>query len=461
MKNKNLYGNVLIVFIALTAAVVAAASPAGGRYALVIGNADYQNIEKLINTVNDARDIAEALRKLGFEVDLKINADEKQFIAAVDRHIRKLAAHPGSEGFFWYAGHAVQIGGVNYLLPVDASVESELILKREAYTLDDLQAELDGAGNKVNVVVLDACRNNPLPSSSRSAGGPRGLAPVQDAPGDLFVMFSTAAGDVADDGKGKRNSPFAEAFLKHINSGDPLALMATDVINETLRLTNRVQRPFISGSIISDKYYSLNPAASHAASVSAPASAREQDVVFYERGAAHLSRGSYDDAITAFTVAIELNPKHSAAYYNRGVSYYAKGGYDQAIADFTDALRLNPRDADAYYKRGNAYAKKKGYERAIVDFTEAIRLNPVYAGWYYNRGLAYINIEDYTHAIADYTEAIRLDPKDAWAYNNRGWAYYKMRDYERAIADYTAALRLDPNNANAKSNLESAKRRGR
>jgi hypothetical protein len=230
----------------------------GPRYALVIGNADYKNIDKLVNTINDARDIAAALEKLGFDVDLKLNVGRLQFGNAVDGYVKKLGSDSDSEGFFWYAGHGVQIGDQNYLLPVDAALESERVLQRDSYSLDGLLADFENAGNKVNVVVLDACRNNPLPSSSRGAGT-RGLAAIQDVPGDQFVMFSTAPGDVAADGKGKRNSPFAEAFLKHIDSHQPLVIMSAYVANETMARTANAQRPFSRGSIISDALYSLNP----------------------------------------------------------------------------------------------------------------------------------------------------------------------------------------------------------
>jgi uncharacterized caspase-like protein len=247
-------GLILLVF-----ALAAFSLVAQQKYALVIGNGEYKNIEKLVNTANDAYNIAAALKRLGFTVDLKLNVNRLQFRAAIDAHAQKLAAAKSSEGFFWYAGHGVQIGDKNYLLPVDAGVESERALWRDSFSLDEILTDFERAGNKVNVMVLDACRNNPLPSSSRGAGT-RGLAVVQDVPSDLFVMFSTAAGDVVADGKGHRNSPFAEAFLKYIDSPKPVALMASDVINETMARANNTQRPFSRGSIISDKHYSLNPA---------------------------------------------------------------------------------------------------------------------------------------------------------------------------------------------------------
>jgi tetratricopeptide (TPR) repeat protein len=346
---------------------------------------------------------------------------------------------------------------------VDASVESERTLQRDAYSLDEILADLENARNKVNVVILDACRNNPLPSSSRSAGGTRGLAAVQDVPGDLFVMFSTAPGDVAEDGKGKRNSPFAEAFLKYIDSPEPVVLMASDVISETMARTNNAQRPFSRGSIISDKRYSLNPAGAAVYVASAfipegqskplnpagvtlastpegqskplnPAGAApaytpgDQAQSFYKEGMTRYNAEEWDGAIVYFTKAVELDPKFTAAYYYRGGAYRNKGAHDHAIADLTKAIELDPKDAKAYVRRGTAYDSKGDYDRAF----------------------------------ADYTKAIELDPKNSAAYSNRGFAYYGKGDYDRAIADWTETVRLDPDNEFAKVHLEAAKKkRGR
>ncbi|GHV89585.1 hypothetical protein AGMMS50268_00880 [Spirochaetia bacterium] len=249
---------VIAVFVVM--ATVTGAVFAQNRFALVIGNAAYTHIDSLSNTVNDARDIAASLGKLGFSVDLKLDVTEKEFGDAVDNYVAKLAANLDNEGFFWYAGHGIQVQDQNYLLPVDVAIDTERTLRRSAYSLNDLLDEFSRANNKVNVVVLDACRNNPLPAAARGSGT-RGLAVIRDVPGDIFVMFSTAPGDVAEDGKGARNSPFATAFLKNIASTEPVVMVAVDVTNETLTLTGQKQRPFIRGSIISDKYYSLNPTA--------------------------------------------------------------------------------------------------------------------------------------------------------------------------------------------------------
>jgi len=253
MKPKKRY--FAILFVLLSGALFAQQP---SKYALVIGNAEYQRIEKLTNTINDARDIGAALKELGYQVEMKTNLTQYQFIDAVDAFAARLSNNQSSEGFFWYAGHAVQIRDENYLLPVDITIDSESRVRAGSYSLNTLLDALEGAHNKVNVIVLDSCRDNPLPTSARGTGA-RGLTVIQDIPPDLFIMFSTAPGNKAEDGvKGKRNSPFTEAFLKHVKSTEPLTIMAVHVANETLLLTEQRQRPFYRGSIISDAYYSLN-----------------------------------------------------------------------------------------------------------------------------------------------------------------------------------------------------------
>jgi hypothetical protein len=257
---KNSYFAVLFILISGVLFAQQGRDSASHKYALVIGNAEYQRIEKLNNTLNDARDIGAALRELGYQVELKSNLSQYQMIDAVDAFVARLNSDRLSEGFFWYAGHAVQIRDENYLLPVDITIDSESRVRAGSYSLNALLDVLEGARNKVNVIVLDSCRDNPLPTGARGTGA-RGLTVIQDLPPDLFIMFSTAPGNKAEDGaRGKRNSPFAEAFLKHIKSTEPLTIMAAHVANETLSLTEQRQRPFYRGSIISDIYYSLNSA---------------------------------------------------------------------------------------------------------------------------------------------------------------------------------------------------------
>jgi hypothetical protein len=249
-----------VVFCLMFLILVSSFLSAQNRYALVIGNASYQRIKPLNNTKNDAADIAASLRSLGFQVDIKYDLTHLQTVSAINAFTTRLAGNVNSEGFFWYAGHAVQIRDENFLLPIDVSIDSESHVSASSFRLNNLVEALGDARNKVNVVILDSCRDNPLPASGRSAGSVRGMTVVNVPPtSDIFVMYSTAPGEKAADGAtGKRNSPFAEAFLKYMKNPEPLSLMTTDIVNETLTITGGVQRPWTNGSIASDKYYSLN-----------------------------------------------------------------------------------------------------------------------------------------------------------------------------------------------------------
>jgi hypothetical protein len=230
---------------------------AADRYALVFGNSAYAYIEKLATPANDAADVAAALEKLGYAVDLRIDADILTMEEALDALYGRLAGDKENEGFVWYAGHGVQVEGENYLLPVDVRADRVSQVRRSSCSLNDLLKGLEVAGNMVNVVVLDACRNNPLPTETRGLNRGLATAPVIQ---DTFVMFSTSAGSTAADGApGSRNSPFTEAFLKYIDKPESLDSVAKDVARETMAITRVNQRPYISDNILFVKDYSLNP----------------------------------------------------------------------------------------------------------------------------------------------------------------------------------------------------------
>jgi uncharacterized caspase-like protein len=165
---------------------------AGQRYALLIGNGDYRDFGTLKNPVNDATDVASALKALGFQVNLLTNANRKQMNQALNDFHDRLAQDASSVGFFWYAGHGIQSKGENYLVPVGADIQREADFEDEAVSVHKLSSLLDDARNKMNVVVLDACRNNPIPSMGR--GGTRGLTVVSAAPAESIIMYSTGAG---------------------------------------------------------------------------------------------------------------------------------------------------------------------------------------------------------------------------------------------------------------------------
>jgi formylglycine-generating enzyme required for sulfatase activity len=223
------------------------------RYALVIGNSDYSGMPRLRNPANDARDVAVVLGKLGFAVTPLYNGSRRQMNQAIVAFRESLASDRTSEGFFYYAGHGVQAKGVNYLIPVGSDIRSEADLDDEAVSLQRVLGSIEEARNRVNVVILDACRDNPLPAASRSAA--RGLAVVASAPSESVVLFSTAQNQTAADGEG-RNSPFAAALVKYLPEAGDISRTIKLVTAEVKRATGSAQTPFQYTSLDFD--YQLN-----------------------------------------------------------------------------------------------------------------------------------------------------------------------------------------------------------
>jgi len=177
--------------------------------ALVIGNGGYKS-SSLRNPVNDAKDMATALKSLGFDVVLKQNATQRSMEDAIrDFGIR---LRKGGVGLFYYAGHGIQVDRINYLVPLGAKVHEEIDVKYETVDSRRVLDAMYNAGNNLNIVVLDACRDNPFARSFRSSSS--GLARM-DAPKGTLIAYSTSPGKVAQDGKG-RNSPYTAALLKHM-----------------------------------------------------------------------------------------------------------------------------------------------------------------------------------------------------------------------------------------------------
>jgi uncharacterized caspase-like protein len=180
------------------------------RVALVIGNSRYQTVDPLDNPVNDATDVASALRALGFEVILETDADLRTMGSALNRFSDLLSQ--GQVGLFYYAGHGIQFEGQNYLLPVDVSLREDRDLEYVALSLDKVFREMGRANNAINLVILDACRNNPFAQSGSSVGG---LATPINAASDVLIAYATSPGSVAADGEG-RNGTFTAALLEHL-----------------------------------------------------------------------------------------------------------------------------------------------------------------------------------------------------------------------------------------------------
>ena len=182
---------------------------------------------------------------------------------------------------------------------------------------------------------------------------------------------------------------------------------------------------------------------------SAGGDAEREAMTYFFDGVQYLARGRYDEAILAYSKAIEIWPGFAKAYVNRGDVYRARGLYDEAIRDYTKVLEIDPGLVEACRGRGDAYSGKGLYEEAIADYTRALEIDPRDKRTYNNRGFAYESRNLCDEAIRDYTKALELDPGYTLAYFNRGNAYQAKGLYEEAIRDYTKVLEIDPKDAEA------------
>lgn len=231
------------------------ASQAETRVALVIGNGAYQNVPRLPNPPNDAADVAAALRHSGFDTILAVNLDRAGMDEATIKFAK--AARTVDVALFYYSGHALQFGGVNYLAPIDADLKDEADLRRMT-RVDEIVSDLQQA-KSLRILVLDSCRDNPLADQLRRSIGStralplqRGLAKI-DSPQGMIVAYATQAGRTAEDGDG-RNSPYTSSFLNHIEEHEEIGTIFRRVSSEVYEKTRHQQLPELSLSLIGEFY---------------------------------------------------------------------------------------------------------------------------------------------------------------------------------------------------------------
>jgi uncharacterized caspase-like protein len=258
----------LIALLGLLLGSVIACGPAMAerRVALVVGNAHYANTAALRNSVTDAQDVAAELKQLGFEVTLATDLDESAFGRQIDDFGRRLKG--ADVGLFYYAGHGVQVNNQNYLVAINAKLESEFLVPSETIEVDAI-IRLMESRTPINLVFLDACRDNPLAENlrrtlvneHRSVSLGRGLARVEPTGRDTLVAFSAAPGQEAEDGTG-RNSPFAAALLHHMpEPGLEVSVMLKLVSADVRKATNSAQRPQQLSDMTEAFYFAGTPAA--------------------------------------------------------------------------------------------------------------------------------------------------------------------------------------------------------
>ena len=261
----------IFLILLLNSLLLSPAIAKENKIALIIGNSDYQHAVPLKNPANDALDMAKTLKTLDFDVRLITDASKNDMDIAVKEFIQKLKMTKGT-GMFFYAGHGSQLEGDNYLIPVDTYIEKETEIKHKGFNIASLMTSMKKANNRTNIIVLDACRDNPFTEgfqkNSRSLGkegGSRGLKNKSiklssglsklDAPPNTILAFATAPGRVAKDGVG-RNSPYTAQLIEKMQmEGITVEQVFKEVRAEVIKQTNSQQIPWESSSLVSDFYF--------------------------------------------------------------------------------------------------------------------------------------------------------------------------------------------------------------
>ena len=245
----------LVILAGFFILLLAAQVQAKERVALVIGNARYAHAPALANPLNDAGDIGAALGRLGFKVTRLDNAGYDKMRRGLRAFTRQ--ASTAEVALVFYAGHGIEVDKRNFLIPIDARLQSDREVEFETVSLDLVSRAVEGASG-LGLVILDACRDNPFAAAMKRSGAKRsigrGLARVEPS-GETLVAYAAKGGSVAADGRG-RNSPYTTALLAHVEEpGLEVGLMFRKVRDAVLKKTNGQQEPFVYGSLSSKGFY--------------------------------------------------------------------------------------------------------------------------------------------------------------------------------------------------------------
>jgi hypothetical protein len=450
-----------LLLILVFSVAPAARSAAADRFALVIGNAKYPDAEApLKEPINDARDIADELKRDGFTVDVGENLTIDGMRRAFDHLYGKVK--PGSIALVFFSGFGVQSSRQSYMIPVDAQIWTEADVRRDGFSLETVLGEINSRGAGVKIALVDASRRNPFERRFRS--GSAGLAPVI-APNGSLVMYSASLNSVISD-NGTDHSLFVQELIKEIRVPD---LMAEETLNRTrvgvTRASRSEQVPWISSSLAED--FSFTPGAGGArpsnsvAAMPAPAPQPpplpsydpppppkpvEVSVPPPDKPVEKSDLALADDpTIKSLTAKLLDNPDDGGALYRRGQVYASKGAYDLAINDFNESLRLNPKDVEAFNNRCWARTVIGDLQAALKDCNEALRLRPNFVDALDSRGLVNLKSGQTKNAIADFDAALRINPRLTSSLYGRGLAKQRNGSISEGDLDISNAKAMDPN----------------
>ena len=463
--------SLLAALVFSLAPIFSAAAIAADRFALVIGNAKYPDADApLKEPVNDARSVADELKRDGFAVEVGENLTGDGMRKALERlygHIK-----PGTVALVFFSGYGVQSNRQSFMIPVDAQIWTEADVRRDGISLETVLGEINSRGAGVKIALVDASRRNPYERRFRSFSA--GLAPVI-APNGTLVMYSAALSSVMSDNGGD-HSLFVQELLKEIRVPDS---MAEETLNRTrvgvTRASRSEQVPWISSSLAED--FSFIPGARPAIAarpqqpavearpqtpaprVDPPAPSKAETPVSPPPEKPSMANVpskdpppppsqtslADDPTIKSLTAKLVENPDDAGALYRRGQVYASKGAYDLAIKDFGDSIRLNPKDVEAYNNRCWVRAVVGELQPALRDCNEALRLRPNFVDALDSRGLVNLKSGLAKNAMADFDAALKINPRLTSSLYGRGLARQRSGAISDGEVDINNAKAMDPN----------------
>jgi tetratricopeptide (TPR) repeat protein len=443
-------------FLALLALLVWAVTPAWSaslptsepRHALVVGNAGYATAP-LLNATNDASAVAKVLEKAGFTVDLRLNATQKQLQDAVTAFGDRLKG--GGAGLFYFAGHGVQIKGRNFLMPVGSDIKREDEVPYKAVDVQQVLDKMETARNRINVVILDACRDNPFARSSRSGGG--GLTQV-DAPIGSVVAFATAPGSVASDGKGS-NGLYTQHLLANIERpGMPIEEVFKRVRLGVRLDSNGSQVPWESTSLEGDFMFFAPQITAKSGPTVLPAPPGVEQIARAERGYELLRQGQLDDAERIFRALAGSGHPEVAWMGREGVAelQLARGDAQAALTEANQIIASAPTRSAAYLIRGRALSAT-GQGKAGQDDLQLAASTRTSADFSWQKSSALVAVgnvqrkSDPQAAIKSYERAAREDAQSVDALSNLAVALNQAGQPARAKTVLERAQALNPADA--------------
>ena len=426
----------------------------GERQALLIANADYPDGDAALRqSLNDARALADELRRSGFEVQVEENLVKQAMVNAIADFQARI--NQGSAALIFFSGYGIQVGPQNYIIPVNAQIWSEGDVLRDGIAIESVLSDLDRAGARVKLVMLDASRPNPF--ERRFRGLSLGLASLTASQGTL-IIYSAAPENVTPDSDGD-NSLFVGEFLKELRSRRSIAdRVFMSAARGVSRASDGKQVPWVSSSLTEDFSFrqSLFPKplreVPEATATTNPADNAEQpdDETGCRRAGWASTKQAAGEAPARLTggPCAELAPSGVAKVDSTPppTSEYRLAG-ESATRDLDEAIKRHPDDTEAHFKRGRIYAKHGDYRRAISDFDQVIRLDPKDAEALNDRCWVRAILNQLRAALRDCNKALALQPTFADAFDSLAFVYLKMGKQRRAISLYDAALRGSPDKA--------------